>query len=200
MRKKLGVLCVVLGALLILAAAGLAVYNQIEAEHAAEAADDMLVQIKGAIGQTDTNKQPENTESSEQNDEMPVVEIDGYEYIGYLSIPSLDLELPVMADWDYTRLKISPCRYYGSVRTDNFVIAAHNYDRHFGRLSKLKTGDIVKFTDMEGTDYTYRVADIETLPPTAVEEMISGGWPLSLYTCTYSGQARVTVRCDWADG
>ena len=36
---------------------------------------------------------------------MPTVEIDGY-----LSVPSVGLELPVMAEWDYDRLKTAPCR------------------------------------------------------------------------------------------
>ena len=35
----------------------------------------------------------------------------------------------------------------------------------------------------------------ETLPETAVEEMRAGEWDLTLFTCTYDGRARVTVRC-----
>ena len=34
-----------------------------------------------------------------------------------------------------------------------------------------------------------------TLPETAVEEMRAGEWDLTLFTCTYDGRARVTVRC-----
>lgn len=200
MRKKMGVLCVALGALLILAAAGLAVYNHIEAEHAAEAADDTLVQIKGAIGQPDTDKQPENTEPLEQSDEMPVVEIDGYGYIGYLSIPTLELELPVMSEWDYTRLKIAPCRYFGSTKTDDLVICGHNYTRHFGTLKNLQPGDQVFFTDMDGVTVAYEVKEVETLRPTQISEMTESGYDLTLYTCTYGGQARVTVRCNRTDG
>lgn len=36
---------------------------------------------------------------------------------------------------------------------------------------------------------------METLPETAVEEMRAGEWDLTLFTCTYDGRARVTVRC-----
>lgn len=131
---------------------------------------------------------------------MTVIEIDGYGYIGYLSLPALGLELPVLSEWDYTRLKTAPCLYYGSVKTDNMVIAAHNYTRHFGKLSQLKPGDTIRFTDMDGTVYTYQVGDLEILPPTATEEMITSDWELSLYTCTYGGGSRVTVRCERTDG
>jgi sortase A len=76
------------------------------------------------------------------------------------------------------------------------VIAAHNYKSHFGRLSELQTGDIVFFTDVNGRSYYYEVVLSETLPKEATEEMIAGGFDLSLYTCTPGGANRVTVRCN----
>lgn len=126
---------------------------------------------------------------------MPQTAIGGYGYIGYLSIPALNRELPVMAEWSYPRLRISPCRFSGSVETDDLVILAHNYSRHFGKISSLKSGDLVVFTNVNGLASIYEVAEIDTLNPTAVEEMTSGEYPLTLFTCTYGGQSRVTVRC-----
>ena len=41
----------------------------------------------------------------------------------------------------------------------------------------------------------YTVAELETLGKYDVEEMTSGDWDLTLFTCTYGGQSRVTVRC-----
>lgn len=97
--------------------------------------------------------------------EMPVVMLDGYEYVGYVEIPTLGLKLPVMSEWDYTRLKVAPCRQFGSSRTDDLVIAAHNYESHFGHLKDLSVGDTVTFTDMDGIVNTYCVEKIETLNP-----------------------------------
>ena len=123
------------------------------------------------------------------------VVIDGESYMGYLSIPVLKLELPVMSDWDYAKLKIAPCRYFGSAETDDLVICAHNFDRHFGRLKNLRAGDLVTFTDADGVSFIYEVKAIETLQPTQISEMIQSEYDLSLYTCTYGGRTRVTVRC-----
>ena len=39
-----------------------------------------------------------------------IFDIDGNEYIGYLTIPALGLELPVMAELDSARLETAPCR------------------------------------------------------------------------------------------
>ena len=80
------------------------------------------------------------------------------------------------------------------------MIAAHNYSSHFGRLKNLSQGDEVTFTDVDGNVFSYVVAALETLSPYAVEEMTSGGWDLTLFTCTIGGKSRVTVRCETTDG
>lgn len=131
---------------------------------------------------------------------MPEVVVDGYAYIGYLDIPALELHLPVIDWWSYPGLRRAPCRYAGSAYLGNLVIAAHNYDQHFGRLSRLSGGEEVRFTDAAGNVFSYAVARLEQMEPTAMEEMVSGGWDLSLFTCTPGGKYRVTVRCTAADG
>ena len=116
--------------------------------------------------------------------------------MGYIEIPTLGLKLPVMAQWDYDRLKIAPCRQFGSSRTDDLVIAAHNYESHFGRLKELVKGDTVTFTDMEGIINTYSVEKIETLKPESVDAVENSGYDLVLYTCTLGGKTRVTAFCN----
>lgn len=190
MRKWIGVICVFLGVLCILSAIGFVAYNRWEDMNAKDVAQDFLEDVQSII----------NEEQSEQpllNDtKMATVEVDGYDCIGILSVPVLDLELPVLTDWSYAKLKKAPCHYYGSYYEKDFVIAAHNYKSHFGRLSKLQAGDIVVFTDVSGTVHYYEVVILETLPKNATREMITSGFDLSLYTCTLGGGSRVTVRCN----
>jgi sortase A len=127
---------------------------------------------------------------------MAEVKINGYNYIGYLSIPALELELPIMSSWSYRQLKIAPCRYSGSLRGEDLVLMAHNYSRHFGKISKLNEGDTISFTDVDGVVTYYQVAAMDILEPTAVEVMTSGEFDLTLFTCTYGGGSRVTVCCN----
>jgi sortase A len=47
---------------------------------------------------------------------------------------------------------------------------------------------------MDGNVFVYEAAVVETLGPTDVEEMHSGDWDLTLFTCTVGGRSRVTVR------
>ncbi|MCD8219188.1 MAG: sortase [Ruminococcus sp.] len=131
-------------------------------------------------------------------EEIDSVEIDGNLYIGTLSIPSFGLELPILSEWSTAGLKIAPGRYYGTAQTNDLVICGHNYTRHFGNLDCLEYDDVLYFTDVNGSIFYYEVEEVTILQPTDVEEMISQtstGWDLTLFTCTMSGQARVTVRC-----
>lgn len=147
----------------------------------------------------DGGEEPEAPPSPEPAEKeilpMDTVEIDGRLYVGFLTIPDLQLELPVMAEWDYDRLNTAPCRYSGTIAGGDLVIAAHNYPYHFGRLKDLSLGAEILFTDVNGVSTRFSVAELEILPPTAVEDMIAGDYELTLFTCTYGGATRFTVRC-----
>ena len=82
------------------------------------------------------------------------------------------------------------------IYTDDLVIMAHNYDRHFGSLSELRIGDRVSFTDMDAETTLYEVVALDVLAPTDIEVMTAGEYDLTLFTCTYGGKSRVTVRCN----
>ena len=194
MRRKIGIICMILGAALVLGALSIFLYNQHDASEAEKSVSDILPQLQDEIDSDNTS--PTDNEGINYSGDMPTIEIDGYEYIGYLSIPSLGLELPVMADWSYPQLRIAPCRYSGSIWSDDMVLMAHNYARHFGQLSRLSIGEEVIFKDVNGITITYEVMAIDTLNPTEVEDMTSGEYDLTLFTCTYGGKSRVTVRCD----
>ena len=183
-----------IGGLLLLAAAFLLIsYNLWEGQQAGDAAGKVLDELTQAMKQQSENI-PDYLEHPEM--EMPTLEVEGNQYIGTLEIPALGLTLPVMSQWSYPKLRIAPCRYAGSAYQEGFVIAAHNYSSHFGNLNQLSSGDRIYFTDVTGNRFSYQVAEVEELNPTAVEEMVSEGWDLSLFTCTLSGQARVMVRCE----
>ena len=130
------------------------------------------------------------------DEKMTVVKVKNYSYIGYIFIPEIKIELPVMDDWSYAKLRKAPCRYTGSTKTDNLVILAHNYSRHFGKLKNLSPGDRVIFTDMNGVVTEYAVVELETLSPYAVADVVAGEYDLTLFTCTYGGASRVVVRAD----
>ena len=199
MRHKLGWVLVALGCILLAASLTLYLHNRQEQRSAESASREAIGKVLEVIRERqevpeETAQTAVPTEAEERT--MTVADIDGYGYIGFVSIPALGLELPVMADWSYPRLRIAPCRYSGSIFTDDLVLMAHNYRKHFGPIRRLKSGDGVIFTDMDGESVRYRVVAVEILGAGAVEEVTSGDYDLTLFTCTYGGENRVTVRCD----
>ena len=198
MENKKGAFCMAAGFLLVLAALLLTGYNVWDEGRAGDAADATFQALKFQTeeGQEELPEYILPDYLVDPRFEMPTVEIDGYDYIGYLDIPSLELSLPVMSEWSYPQLKIAPCRYAGSVYLDDMILAAHNYDRHFGRLKNLEGGELVRFTDVDGNVFDLSVTELELLWPEQTEEMLSGEWDLTLFTCTLGGRQRVTVRCD----
>jgi len=224
MRKGLGICCIILRVCCLISSLGLIAYNRLEEEKAQDVSKNILQDVQEDI-QDNTREESTSEESTSEEStseestseestseesnqykpeelsvdipkEMLTTQVDGYDCIGVLSIPVLELELPVLTDWSYAKLKIAPCHYFGSYYEKDFVIAAHNYQSHFGRLSDLQPKDLILFTDISGTVHCYEVVLLETLPADATEEMITSGFDLSLYTCTPGGANRVTVRCN----
>ena len=197
MKQKIGMTFLLLGLLMMLSGVALMIYNHAEAMAAERASAQLLPKVAEAIEKNHREKTPNHPAEPLYTDTaMTEVEIDGHLYIGYLSIPALELELPVMSGWDYPSLQIAPCRYSGTVGGNDLVVMAHNYEKHFGNLDRLTAGDQLLFADMEGVSTLYEVVAMDVLAPTAVEEMTSGTFDLTLFTCTYGGQNRVTVYCD----
>ncbi|MBQ8181961.1 MAG: sortase [Ruminococcus sp.] len=214
-----------IGSLLLLAAAILIFCNIRQDKKSGERSREVLevleVRISDEAKKTDEAKNLEQP-SSEQKYTAPaedlfaqygtedataatqekLAEIDGDSYVGIISIPRLGVRLPVMSEWSYANLKISPCRYSGRADTDDIIIAAHNYSSHFGNIADLLIGDEMIFIAADGIEYRYTVTQTDTLDGTDVEGLVandSSSWDLTLFTCTLSGQSRVCVRAEKAD-
>lgn len=126
--------------------------------------------------------------------EWKLESIDGHDCIGILSLPDLGLELPVLSQWSYENLRLAPCRYSGSPDEGNFILLAHNYERHFGQLQKLSRGAAIFFTDNRKQRTGYSVDKVEILNPYELERLTGSDYDLTLFTCTYGGYSRVVVR------
>lgn len=212
MHKKLGTVLILLGVALLLVGLGNVGRNLWIEEQAgdhAESAMGQLLQQMQSPQESRPGEEPDSTTDqpapsgpalpSQQEQEsrrpMPEILIDGVPYIGYLEIPALDLQLPVLSQSNPENLEIGPCRFYGTVYQKNFVIGGHRYRRHFRKLYTLGYGDRIYFTDGDGIRYAYRVEELEVVEPYQADYLCSGDWDLSLYTCTTGGASRVVVRC-----
>ena len=228
MRKIIGSIIMILGMICILGAGGLVVYNYIDSQRAGKASREILDKLEQAMDER-ANAAADSQEDSLSDDleeaiadpssgssaakaklflAMPTEEIDGQRYIGRLDVPSMNISLPVMENWDYERLKVSPCRFTGSYYYDDLVICAHNYARHFSPLKGIGIGVEVNFTTVTGKVYHYKTSNVETIDPINVKEMTNNvnndtksksQWDMTLFTCNSGGQTRCAIRCIRSD-
>ena len=161
--KRLGNILVGAGMLCLLLCFLYLLYLQYDNNRALERSLDTAVRVREVAWEryndTDLSREQELLE----NRTLETVEIDGVEYIGYITIPSQDLIMAVTADPNDEWLKFAACRYYGSPYTNDMVICGHNYDSGFGKIKELEEGDEVIFTDMNGNVTEYTVAMTEVL-------------------------------------
>ena len=100
MKANRGTVWINAGLLLIAAALFLSAYNERESHEARDSARQVIAQLCDALPTEAGDDEAEPTTLPESlpdvRREMPVKTINGRDYIGVLSIPSLELELPVI--------------------------------------------------------------------------------------------------------
>lgn len=214
-RNTLATVLILLGVAALLAALALLVFNLRTQTVAGQQSNAVLQELRpspneppaepasSTAGQSGGDEIPQaSTQEPEIPDsepnperELPEKEVDGRAYVGVLTIPSLNLELPILSRWSKDGVKVAPCRLEGTPYQNDMVLGAHNYTVHFGKLSLLKAGDLIYFADIDGNIFTYEAVSFEVLRPNQGEILCDGQWDLSLFTCTLSGRSRFTVRC-----
>lgn len=213
-KTRAGLALLLLGLLLVLAAAGLAGAYLHEARTAALDSAETLAALRRQTPETrPARRRPVPAFISPDAPQTPLylldpalpaptVELDGRQYIGTVEVPALGEAAPVLGEaapvlgeYSISGLKSAACRWSGSLSEGDLVLCAHNYLKPFDALKTLLPGDAVRFTDADGNGFSFRVAAVETLEAWETEAMECSGYPLTLYTCTVGGQYRVTVRC-----
>ncbi|MBE6840858.1 MAG: sortase [Ruminococcus sp.] len=212
-RKKIGIILIAVGAVMLIIAAAIAGYNISLQSKAEKASDEIVSEIRQIynipaldeeIPIKNENDMPDfeaMTESALPDavistlEDKKTVSIKNSTYTGVLQIIPLGIELPVAEKFSYAGLKSTPCRYIGTAEDKNLVICAHNYSSHFGGINKLVNGDVIRFIGFDNTVHSYSVESIEVIAPTDIEAVKTDDYALTLFTCTLGGEARVVVKC-----
>ena len=95
MRKVFGVFCIVLGICCLLAAVGLIAYNRMEEENALNVSRNILQDVRENMAESKSEEGSAelvaSDETAELTREMLTTQVEGYDCIGVLSIPVLEL-------------------------------------------------------------------------------------------------------------
>lgn len=126
-----------------------------------------------------------------------------YNTVGTVSIPSLDIMYPILSETSDKLLKVSVCKFWGSDPNEvgNLCIAGHNYrnKKFFSKVPNMKSGDIIKITDLSGNTVSYKVYNKYTVDPEDVSctsQLTNGKKIVTLITCTNDSKQRVVVKAE----
>lgn len=192
--KRISKIFIILGILFISVSGYMLASNIYIEDKAGKLAIEVLEEVENKI---EDNFQNDGENIIKNNpDVKKSISFNGYDYFGTITIPALNIKLPIMNKFDYERLNIAPCVYYGSLETNNLVICGHSYKRHFKYLSNLKTKDNIIIKDSNGSEYLYEVEVIEVLKKTDISLMLESKFDLTLFTCTNGGIDRLAIRCN----
>lgn len=123
--------------------------------------------------------------------------------IGKLAIPKINLNTPILCETTEQLMKIAPTKYSGPDLNDagNVVIIGHNYynEAQFSSLNKLKKGDEIIITDLNGYECIYEVYEKEVIRPDDFscinENKEKAKSFVTLITCANGIENRLVVKC-----
>lgn len=125
----------------------------------------------------------------------------GYKVIGKLEMPSVNLQYPILDMLtDARAIDYSIAMQYGAGlnKVGNTVIIGHNtYNgTFFGKNKKMKIGDIVYVTDLEGNRIAYEIYNKYITPGsdyTYANRNTNGGREITLVTCDNNNKNRLII-------
>ncbi len=126
---------------------------------------------------------------------------EAYQIIADLSIPSLNIEYPILSSTSDSLLKISLTRYWGSNPNEvgNMVVLGHNYqtDKFFSKLPNIQIGEIIKITDLSGKTLEYEVYKTDIIDPydnSCTSQKTNGNTEITLITCYNNDESRFIAK------
>ena len=135
------------------------------------------------------------------------VKLNGYDVIGIVTSPKIDIQYPILAietsNPEETKepMRYGIVRYWGGNVNDygNLSIAGHNnYNgTMFGKTKNLKIGDIVELTDLTKTTMQYEIYDIFVTDPNDVRILATNDETIrevTLITCTNGNKERLILK------
>lgn len=145
--------------------------------------------------------------NSDENTEKTKIQMDGYDVIGTVKIPKINIEYPIVSietsNSEETKkpMKFAIVRYWGGNVNDfgNLSIAGHNnYDgTMFGKTKKLEIGDAVELTDLTKQTIRYQIYQKFTTNPNDVSVLQTEDKSVrevTLITCTNGNKERLILK------
>ena len=142
----IGVTLLIAGILALIFWQGYIHYSMKKTENYVKTLQSLIPNVQGAV----LEERKDNT--------MPVLSVDGTDFVGVIEMPKYESSLVVCADW--SNLTKYPCQFNGSIYNKTMQIGATSQKGQYDFYREISVGDTVLFTDMQGNRYTYFVKNL----------------------------------------
>ena len=128
------------------------------------------------------------------NNTLPVLSVDGVDFVGVLEMPRYSSKLPVAANWG--KVSEYPCLFDGSVYDRTLQIGATTQKGQYDFYRDISVGDAISFTDMEGNRFCYTVADIRYEKHADQAALLQKDAALTLFIKNVYDLEYIVIFCD----
>lgn len=220
-KSKRKIIVIIAGILLIFSGLLTAVYPSITAYISSKESNEMLKVLDEQIAEN-IRKNKDNRDTGDKtqaktkhvltqsdlykgaSDEVKQL-LKGQKLIGIISIKKLKIRFPICDGSERSNIRASighltESSDIGAVN-GNCVLAGHRggvYGEFFKYINKLKKGDTIEVTTLDGNVYTYSEYEQIVVEPTNKKEALKkvpGQTTLTLLSCNDHGTRRLLVRC-----
>lgn len=179
-----------LGCLLILGSMGILLFSQFRAKKAQEDAAKITEKICAILPPRSVGVMDTYTCT-----EMPVLQIDGRDFVGLVEIPTFGVTLPIYNAWDAAKTTDYPCRFCGTVYDGSLVIGGADQQGQFDFLDRIELGNVIKVVDMTGGEYEYTVTRVDRSKTAEADILIDDSCDLTLFVRDTYSLDYLIVRC-----
>lgn len=151
--------------------------------------------IKEVMSEVYENVQKEN------NKEIPYIEYEGYQVIGTVKIPKINIEYPILIESTKDSLKKSIARFGNNEVNEigNLCLAGHNYidGSMFGKINQLEKEDQIYISDLYGNEVSYKIFNKYITNPnddTVLESVNKEKREITLITCINGNKDRLIIK------
>lgn len=149
----------------------------------------------------DFDNQLNNLNNEDEKISNIQLEYKGYNVIGIINIPKLDIKYPILEVTNDETMKVSVTKFWGNNVNDvgNFTIAGHNNfnGTFFSDINKLNIGDKIEMTDLSGEKIEYEILKKYVIDPNdldCIKSMDENKREITLLTCINARRNRLVIK------
>ena len=187
MKKVINIILTIL-IIMAIVVTGIIIYNYVISKQN----DDNLAEVVTEI---------EEQFTANEGQQAANVQYNGYDVVGIIEIPSINIKYPIINKTNDTTMKYSITKCSGGDINSigNFTVAGHNNlnGTMFGKVKRLQIGDEIKMTDLYNNTVTYQIFDIYSVEPNDVsclESVDENTREITLITCTNGHLNRLITK------